>query len=317
MKLIVPISYFEGRPRSELWIVDTLSRRHFRWQTLSPSNRPVQGKGVTGIDRLNDSHYVICDFNRVLLLNASGEVVECRTVDDMNDLHSVTSTSEGILVTNTGRDAVELLAEDLTPKYRWSGISETEWLRRVSGKYEVVGSYFDEASALIPFCRRRLPDRHHVNYAIKLPDGRYVGSSLAHRAYIDLATWQPISQVLKQPPHDGCLFKGNLWSTSVDGNIYSADTDGELRFRHRLSLFNDAPHYGWCRGLYFSCGKLFIGITAIQEISSRTSWLRGAPSETKTGLYQLCSDSLEVEHFYDFSHPDGARIFSMTEAFVC
>lgn len=317
MNLIVPISYFNGTPRSELWIVDPLARRHYRWRILEESDRSVRGKGVTGIDRLNDSNYLICDFNRVLVLDMSGHIVHSRAAEDMNDLHSVTSVPDGVLVTNTGRDAVELLGHDLTTKFRWSGISETEWLQRVDGHYEATGSYFDEADGFMPFCMRRLPDRHHVNYAVKLPDGRYVGSSLTHRAYIDLSTWRPISQVLAQPPHDGCLHQGRLWVTTVDGNVYSTDTDGDFRFVHLFSLFDNAPHHGWCRGLYYSAGKLFIGITAIQEVSSRTSWLKRAPKETKTGIYQLCVDSLQIEHFYDFSHPDGARIFSMTEALAC
>lgn len=236
---------------------------------------------------------------------------------EFNDLHAVSLVNEGILVANTGRDAIVLLDNDFQWMRQWDGLSTEQWQQRIQGQYVVDSHYYDTPDMSIPFCQRRLPDLRHLNYALQLPDGRYIASSFEAKGYIDVDNWEMISNKLPYEPHDGCLHKGRLWVTTVAGGIYSSALTEFLEFKLEIELFDHVPHHGWCRGLCLIGDKLFIGVTAIQEKNPRVNWLKQPLNQTRSGIYQLCAISLKVEQFYDFSDSDGARIFSMIEALPC
>lgn len=317
MSLVVPVSYFAGRPRSELWRLDASSGEHSLWKTLPDSPYAVRGKGVTGMTHLPDGGYALCDFNRVLLMTDQGEICASRSRRDMNDLHSISVTPGGLLLSNTGRDSVDLLDSGLTLRQRWDGLSREAWRRRWKGANTPDEPYYDAPGTGLDFRQRRLKDRYHFNQALLLPDGRVVANSLSERCFIDMERLRAVSEPLTTPSHDGVVCDGEIWITSISGTLYRATLDTELFFRPALDLFSLVPHHGWCRGLCFSAGWLFVAITVIQQASSRTAWLRQPVSETRSGVYQIDPERMSIERFFDLSHPDGARIFSLVEASAC
>lgn len=318
MRLIVPISYFRDSPRSELWRIDIDTQEIECWQVLRDSSISVRGKGVTGIVSLGSAGYAICDFNRLMFMNIDGSIRQTLVSSEMNDLHAVSVTTNNcLLLSNTGRDAVEWIDSNLNIKRHWDGLTKEQWEKRLHGKYEISGAYYDEPSLDLPFNLRRLPDTHHINFALQLPDGRSIGSSFKHRCYINLANSKAISQTLPHPIHDGFLYGGALWITTVSGVVYEAKLDHFLQFNPVFDLFDKAPFHGWCRGLYITENNIFVGVTAIVEASSRTSWLKQNTDKTRTGVYQLSKKNYSIEHFYDLSHKNGAKLFSFTEAALC
>lgn len=317
MSLVVPVSYFAGRPRSELWRLDASTGEYSRWKTLLDSPHPVHGKGVTGMIRLPTGGYALCDFNRVLLMSEEGEITATRSRRDMNDLHSISVVRDGLLLSNTGRDSIDWLDFGLSLRRRWDGLSRAEWHSRWAGADIPNEPYYDALGGAAAFRQRRVKDRYHFNQALLLPDGRVVANSLSRRCFIDLERFCAVSESLSEPSHDGVLRDGELWITSVSGTVYRAALGGELRFQPALDLFSLVPHHGWCRGLCFEGAWLFVGVTVIQQASARTAWLRQPVTETRSGVYQIDPARMSVERFFDLSHPHGARIFSLVSASAC
>jgi hypothetical protein len=317
VKLLVPVSYFRGKPRSELWLLDTALKNQVLWRTLPASPITVRGKGVTGICVHPAGGYALCDFNRVLHLCSNGFTVHEKRREDFNDLHAITATDHGFLLTNTGRDQVEQLRDDFSLADKFDALNAAEADERLSGKCLIGGEYYDEPDSELAFCEQRLADKLHLNHSLLLPDGRVVASSMAKCCYLDAQCFTPISNRLHYPMHDGLMYRDRLWVTTVNGEVLAAQPNLHLDFQPVVDLAASVPWRGWCRGLYIAEDRLFVGVTAIASRSQRTSWLDVDPCDTRTGVYEFCLSTLRPLHFYNLSHPDGARVFSMTEWLPC
>lgn len=316
MNLLVPVSYFCGAPRSEIWRIDCDKGISERWLTLPNSGREVRGKGITGLQRLNALTWVGCDFNRVFTLDSHGKLRNIREATDANDLHQL-SVSDGLVyLANAGRDAVDILNSDLELVARHDGLNAQEWYDRLHGKYQIDSNYYDPPDSALPFFQRRVPDKWHFNHVVKLPrqfGGNIAATCFAQKALYDAVALQPISNALPHSPHDGAIHANKLWLTTVDGGLYAACPAMPLYFNKVLDLFSIIPYHGWCRGLLFTQSKLFVGITAVNHDNARADWLRVPPSHTRSGVCQLNASTYEFENFYDFTCAAGARIFSMVE----
>lgn len=316
MNVLVPISYFFGEPRSEIWCINTSDLTQNCWLSLPESNSEVKGKGITGLQRVNNEILVACDFNRVFTLNNRGDILSYYQPADANDFHQL-SVSEGLIyVANTGRDSVDILSLKLELIRRYDGLSPSEWKARKECNYTIDSDYYDSIQLDIPFNRRRVPDKWHFNHVVKLPDGfggKILATSFSEKRLINISNFEPASTTFNHQPHDGFIYQDKMWVTTVSGGIYVAELGTLLDFKKVLDLFSFLPYQGWCRGLIFSEGKLLIGITAIYENNERSEWLTTSIDNTKTGIYQLNSKTFELEHFFDFSCNKGSRIFSMLE----
>ncbi|WP_461534727.1 hypothetical protein [Spongorhabdus nitratireducens] len=315
MKLLVPVSYFFGKPRSEIWQLDTENNVKKLICSLPSSNKEVRGKGITGLSWLDNDYLVACDFNRLIKLEYdSWNVVEVVEDSEFNDLHHLSVSKNRIYLANTGRDSIDVFDDRLNMIQRIDGLSEQEWKQRVTGDYEVSGPYFDSPCSGLPFHSRRGPDKWHFNHVFKAGEGleeRIIATSFGARAMMDPETLEVISSKLPVQPHDGFVHGDYLWVTTVSGTIYRAAINQPLVFEPVVDLFAYAPHQGWCRGMYISGDKLFVGITAIYEKSNRTRWLKGAIEDSRSGIYKISLSSLQIEAFYDFSTAEGSRIFSI------
>ena len=123
-------------------------------------------------------------------------------------------------------------------------------------------------------------------------------------------TQQQLSNELPEQPHDGFVDKKHTWITTVSGKIYRSTLSLPLCFELVFDLFKHAEFEGWCRGLLISGDALYVGITAIHKENTRTKWLTCSADETRTGIYHINLTTKAIQNFYDFSHPNGSRIFS-------
>lgn len=314
---MVPVSYFFGVPRSEIWQIDTSAGSKALLFTLATTGSEVRGKGITGLTWLDDLHLVACDFNRLLKLDRKTFSIDKAYEDEeLNDLHSLSIDENNIHLANAGRDSIDVFNHQLELLERIDCLSSDEWQKRKAGDYTISGSYFDSLGCGLPFHRRRVPDKWHFNHVIKTPKSlgdKVVATSFTARCLLDVQTLEPVSSSLPTQPHDGFLHGDFLWITTVSGQIHRAPLKIPFEFEMVCDLFNIAPYQGWCRGLLIAEGSMFVGITSIYEASRRTDWLNSAIEDTRSGIYQLSMSSMEVEAFYDFSSTDGSRIFTMIE----
>jgi hypothetical protein len=317
MKLIIPVSYFFGEPRSELWSLNTDTGKKEKLHTLGDSDRAVSGKGITGLAKLDDDYLVACDFNRLIKIDRNTlKVVNSHEDEEFNDLHSLSVSHGRIYIANTGRDSIDVFNEQLEMLERIDSLVSDEWQKRSSGDYTVNGSYFDSTELGIPFYRRIGPDKWHLNHVFKTPKslgGQTIATSFTARCLLDINTLQPVSSTFPTQPHDGFIYGDFLWITTVSGQIYKAPLSFPFEFKLVLDIFKVAPYQGWCRGLLIVEGVMFIGITSIFESSTRTNWLGCPIDETRSGIYQLKMDTMKIDTFHDFSSEDGSRIFTIIE----
>jgi hypothetical protein len=315
MKLLIPVSYFFGAPRSEIWQLDTQSGQRQCLYTLAPSSRDVLGKGITGLTWLNNTQLLACDFNRLLLLNRTdGDIIREYADDQFNDLHHVHVQGKYIYVANTGRDSIDVLDHQLQWVQRLDGLSASDWILRHQGNYAVHGNYYDRPDSGLPFNQRKVPDTWHFNHVLcdpRVAEGRIVATSFVRKQLMDAQTLEALSETLPDAPHDGLIAKDAIWITTVTGKVYRSPLTLPFTFKCVLDLFAQAAKKGWCRGLLISKNTLYIGITSIYEKSSRTAWLDCPLGETASGIYCVNLTTFTITAFHDFTTDEGSRIFSI------
>lgn len=252
---------------------------------------------------------MLCDFNSLMYIDESGKLLKRVSNSGFNDLHSLTAVANSFLLANTGSDSIERFDSEFQLIERFNGLSDKAFKERQktgSGQSE----YYDCAN--VPFTQRRLADTYHFNHAFELPNGKIVASSFSDCRYVDCSSFVPISNTLSCQPHDGLLYQNKIWISTVNGVIYTSNIEEQLHFTRVLDLATAYNCHGWFRGLLGIRNRLYIGVTAVEKYSSRVSWLQTAPSDTRTGILEVCMATQKLLHFYDLDHPDGARVFSMT-----
>ncbi|MCK5855212.1 MAG: hypothetical protein KAG56_08315 [Sulfurovaceae bacterium] len=310
MKLLIPISYFFNTPKSEIWQLDCVTgKKHCLFTLNNHSQRSVKGKGLTGLTWLNRSQLVACDFNQIFIIQRNnGAILSLYIDNELNDLHSLNVDKDKVYLVNTGRDSIDLFDHQLTLIKRISLLTEQEWQGRKEESYTVTGDYFDKIGTVKSFFQRKVPDKWHLNHVFSF-EGRIIASSFQQRQLMDVKTLVSLSNQLPERIHDGLIYQNEVWITLVSGKIYHASLIFPLQFKLFFDLFQKTKIKGWCRGLLIVKDNLYIGITAIYD-KSRTPWLDYMAEETKSGIFQVNLKSKKITHFYDFTHPNGRRIFT-------
>ncbi|NNG43324.1 hypothetical protein HJP15_10430 [Pseudoalteromonas sp. NEC-BIFX-2020_002] len=315
MKLLIPISYFFGNPKSELWQLDTETKKRSLLATLPSSERDVAGKGLTSVTWISNDLLVGCDFNRVFIIDRKlCELKKINTDEQFNDLHHVSFDGHFIHIANTGRDCVDVLDNQLQSVSRIEFLPIEEISSRVKGEYKAQGDYYDCEAIKIDFHLRKVPDSLHINHVIRVGKelaNKVIVTSFKKKCLVDAKTLEPLSNNLPEQPHDGFIDNKYIWITTVSGKVFRSKLSLPFNFELFFDLFRVVKFKGWCRGLLVANDTLFIGVTAIHKENNRTNWLNSPVKNTRTGVYQINLASLNIEHFYDFSHTNGSRIFSI------
>lgn len=210
-----------------------------------------------------------------------------------NDLHHVYPTSRGtLLVVVTGLDMVVEIDLDGNIVREWSVVGEDIWTR-----FSRQTDY-----RKVPTTK---PHHSHPNHAFEL-NGEVWVTRLQQRDSICLTNRGPRIDIAVQRPHDGYLFHGKIYFTTVDGHIVIADQE-TLTVQRVVNLNEVHGHsgqvLGWCRGvLPVDDKRVWVGFTQVRptKFAENISWIKGtAHRPSHIALYDLhrntCEQEIEVE----------------------
>jgi hypothetical protein len=211
-----------------------------------------------------------------------------------NDLHHVTPAADGnLLAAVTGLDMVvkfspagEMLAE-------WSVLPEAPWSRfSRSTDYRLVET--------------TKPHKSHPNFVFEL--GNEIWATRFHqRDAVCLTDMRKRIDIRVESPHDGLLFEGKLYFTTVDGRVLVADpaTLQVERIVDLKQVDGQSSLLGWCRGLLpIDRQRVWVGFTQIRKTRFRENvlWVRNILREgmrerpSHIALYDIASMRL-IEEF--------------------
>jgi hypothetical protein len=212
-----------------------------------------------------------------------------------NDVHHVYPTPQGtLLVMVTGLDIVAEVTLD------------GELLRHYDVMGEDTWSIFsrDTDYRKIPTTK---PHRAHANHIFQLDDEIWV-TRFHQRDAISLRDPSRKIEIGIQRPHDGFLFNGSLYFTTVDGHVILANPK-TLKMERVIDLNKfsgqGSDTLGWCRGLLPIDERfLWVGFTRVRptKFQENLNWIR---QQLKThrpshvALYDLqsetCLEEIETE----------------------
>lgn len=212
-----------------------------------------------------------------------------------NDLHHVYPTPQGtLLVMVTGLDMVA----EVSP--------QGELLRHYDVMGEDTWSIFsrDTDYRKVPTTK---PHRAHANHIFQLEDEIWV-TRFHQRDAVSLRDPSRKIEIAVQRPHDGFLFNGSLYFTTVDGHVVLASPK-TLKVERIIDLNQfsgqGSETLGWCRGLLPLDDRfLWVGFTRVRPTKFRENlnWIRQQPTKHRpshVALYDLqnesCLEEIETE----------------------
>lgn len=208
-----------------------------------------------------------------------------------NDLHHVYPTEQGtLLVMVTGLDIVAEVSLD------------GQFLRHYDVMLEDTWSIFSRQTDYrkIPTTK---PHRAHANHIFQLEDEIWV-TRFHQRDAISLRDPSRKIEIGIQRPHDGFIFNGSLYFTTVDGHIIFANPK-TLKIERVIDLNKfsgqGSETLGWCRGLLPVDDRfVWVGFTRVRptKFQENLNWIRQQPKPHRpshVALYDLQSESCVEE----------------------
>jgi len=200
-----------------------------------------------------------------------------------NDLHHVLPTPTGtLIVVVTGLDLVVEVGLDGKVLREWSVVGEDTWARFSR----------DIDYRKVPTTK---PHRSHPNFAFMLDDSIWATRCQLKDA-ICLTKPGLRIDVEVSYPHDGLIFNGTIYFTTVDGHLVMVNPR-TLKVERVVDLNAiDNPEgnvLGWCRGLLpLTENLVWIGFTQLRrtKLVENLSWLKGAnphSKPTRIALYDI------------------------------
>lgn len=203
-----------------------------------------------------------------------------------NDLHHVALESNGnLLVVSTGLDMVVEVTPDGKVLQEWSVLGEDPW-----NSFSKDIDYRRVATTK--------PHKSHPNFAFQL--GTQIWVTRCNQKDALCLTEQghtiPLSKVCV---HDGHLYKGKLYFTSVDGTVIVVDSLTQ-RILEVIDLKQiDNPEralLGWCRGLHIVDERtIWVGFTRVRKtkFQEKVNWVKHVFHDTEKPthmtLYDICA----------------------------
>ena len=243
------------------------------------STRPPDEKSETTLfaaGTLEGDRYFACTETEILVYSyPEFEVVRYLTLPCFNDLHHVTPRANGrLLVADTGLDMVlEIDDEDRVVRCI-GGLGEPNpWER------------FDRRADYrrVPSTK---PHRVHPNFVFEI-DGRVWFTRFEQRDAVSFDGAPSRIPVELERPHDGVVFGGEVYFTTVDGHIVVGDPVKESRVRTvDLQEIAGGPNaLGWCRGLLvLDSRRVVVGFSRLRPTRFRENvrWLKNRVGLART-----------------------------------
>ncbi len=245
---------------------------------------------------LRDNKLYACTSTEVMIYDLpSFRLATYISLPFFNDVHHVYPTPQGtLLVMVTGLDIVAEISLDGKFLGHWDVMGADTW------------SIFPRETDYrkIPTTK---PHRAHANHIFQLGDEIWV-TRFHQRDAISLQDPQRKIQIGIQRPHDGFLFNGSLYFTTVDAHVVIVNP-GTLQIERIIDLNKisgpDVETLGWCRGLLpLEERFLWVGFTRVRPTKFRENlnWVRlqrRNHRHSHIALYDLhsgsCLEEIETE----------------------
>jgi hypothetical protein len=215
-----------------------------------------------------------------------------------NDLHHVRPTPGGnILVANTGLDMVLEIAGEGKVLREWNVLGEDTWQRFSRGvDYRRVET--------------TKPHRSHPNHVFFLDEDIWVTRAQQKDA-VCLTNGNRRIPIGGEYVHDGCVFAGTIYFTSVDGRLILVDQKS-LKIAEVLDLKTidggNGELLGWCRGLWVVDERyVWVGFTRVRKTKfmENVNWVKHAGKDqgkpARIALYDIvaktCVKEIDVEKY--------------------
>lgn len=209
------------------------------------------GHALKGLARTQGGGLLACMERELLWLDGAGAVQRRWSHPWLNDVHHAIEHDGALWVASTGADAVlEVRGEAVTPHLLGGGLPAGD-LRGRSLKPHAV----------------------HPNHLFVWQDEVWVTCLRpGHARALRSGRLLPVADV---GIHDGVVHDGRVWFTTVDGTVVA--TDGRTREVLDLHARLGEGPLGWCRGLAFEAGTMWVGFTRLRATRWRhqLAWLKG------------------------------------------
>jgi hypothetical protein len=224
------------------------------------------------------------------------------TLEVFNDLHHARPSPRGnILVANAGLEMVMEISRQGLILETWNVLGEDPWAAIDRSKdYRLISTK---------------PHRAHPNYIFCIGDE--IWATRFHQGdALCLNDPRKVIPLSRERIHDGIVHDGLVYFTTVTGRILIANPR-TLKLEATIDL--NAMHepdtlLGWCRGLAFQDGKIWVGFSRIRPTKFRenVSWvMRGFKQAMPTHIacYDLARSRCLLE--IDVEPMDLGAIYSI------
>ncbi|MGH7557850.1 MAG: hypothetical protein ACREMD_08790 [Gemmatimonadota bacterium] len=216
---------------------------------------------------LADGRLYLCTQTEILVVDLETfETVHYLSLPFFNDLHHVRPTERNtLLVTVTGLDMVVEVEPNGAVVREWGVLGQSPWER---------------FSRDIDYRRivTTKPHHSHPNYVF-VPDGDIWVTRFEQKDAVCLTTNVATIPIDVEKPHDGIVFDGQIYFTTVDGHVVIADADSKqvLEILDLNEMSGSLHALGWCRGLAVLTEHLIVvGFSRIRPTRFRENlrWVR-------------------------------------------
>jgi len=247
---------------------------------------------------LRDNKLYLCTSTEVMIYDVpSFRLATYLSLPFFNDLHHVYPTPQGtLLVMVTGLDMVAEVSLDGKLLRHWDVMGEDTW--------SIFSKDIDYRK--VPTTK---PHRAHANHIFQLGDEIFV-TRFHQRDAISLQDPTRKIEIAVQRPHDGFLFNGLLYFTTVDGHVVVANPRTlQVEHTHDLNKMSglSGENLGWCRGLLPVNERfVWVGFSRVRPTKFRENlnWIRQKKQTHRPShiaLYDLqsgtCVEDIETEPY--------------------
>lgn len=251
------------------------------------------------VGTLSSQELCVCTSTEVLLFELPNfrRIGYC-SLPCFNDLHHVYRARNGhLLVANTGLDMVVEFTLDGRILRQWNVLGGDPWER-----FSRETDYRRVASTK--------PHLSHPNFVFQIEDDYWVTRGHQGDA-ICLTQPQKRVQLTSVTPHDGFVYRGRIYFTTVDGTIVIVNQD-TLEIEEIVDLKaidnQSGALLGWCRGLYvLDETRMWVGFTRVRKtrFNEKVNWVKHVfhdwEKPTHIALYdiraQRCLKDIDLEPY--------------------
>jgi hypothetical protein len=248
---------------------------------------------------LHEGKLYLCTSTEILVYELpSFRCIGYLSLPHFNDLHHVCRAQNGhLLVANTGLDMVIELTLDGIVQREWNVLGVEPWER-----FSRETDYRRIASTK--------PHLAHPNFVFQIDDEYWVTRGDRGDA-ISLTRPGRQVKITSVTPHDGFVYRGRIYFTTVDGTIVVVN-QVSLRIEETVDLKALGKKantlLGWCRGLCLQDeSRIWIGFTRVRKTKFRENlnWVKhvfhDCEAPTHIALYNIvsreCIKEIDVEPF--------------------